>query len=82
VLQALGPEGFGFCKKSQKNISCLCTFKTKAYSIRSIVERWFVRKSFFIFAVTLYFDEKSDEVVRKPYPNSFADPKTLLQIKN
>jgi hypothetical protein len=23
----LGPYGFGFCKKSQKNISCLCTFK-------------------------------------------------------
>ncbi len=23
----LGPYGFGFCKKSQKKISCLCTFK-------------------------------------------------------
>ncbi len=23
----LGPFGFGFCKKSQKKISCLCTFK-------------------------------------------------------
>jgi hypothetical protein len=23
----LGPYGFGFCKKSQKKLSCLCTFK-------------------------------------------------------
>ncbi len=28
----LGPYGFGFCKKSQKKISCLCTFKNIEWS--------------------------------------------------
>jgi hypothetical protein len=31
MLQALGTISFGFCKKSQKKISCLCTFKEKKY---------------------------------------------------
>jgi hypothetical protein len=29
----LGPYGFGFCKKSIKKISCLCTFKPLSFSL-------------------------------------------------
>ncbi len=34
--RSLGPYGFGFCQKSQKKISCLCTFKLRLqYSTRN-----------------------------------------------
>ncbi len=31
----LGPYGFGFCKKSKKKISCLCTFNTSTQCINA-----------------------------------------------
>ncbi len=51
----LGPYGFGFCKKSQKKISCLCTFKVEALWAefwnkrqKLLAKRWQTLEKYFI----------------------------------